>query len=270
MIPGLRFRFERMPEHFHIEAPYVPLFREHGLVSFAVLMNGSVGEMVSCLHDRRKLYRLTLPSADGQTRFYLKRMRDEPAVWLLRSLLYGRRPHSGPLREMQMLTALREAGFTVMKPVAWGEERRWGVPIAGFLVVAEVQGAEVAGLFDTYSGAERHALLGQVGGLVGRLHAAGFFHPVRLKDLICEEPLRQLVLIDRETSKPWPARFSRQRAVSSLARAARRTLRDGHRLGPASVRHFLDGYAAEVAGRWRVSTRNLRQMVLDRMRRDLG
>lgn len=259
-----------MSEHFHIEAPYVTLFREHGLVSFAALMNGSVGKMISCPQDRRKLYRLTLPSADGQVRFYLKRMRDEPAVWLLRSLLYGRRPYSGPLREMQMLTALHEAGFAVMRPVAWGEERRWGVPVAGFLVVAEVQGAEVAGLFDTCSGAQRLALLGKVGGLVGRLHAAGFFHPVRLKDLICEEPLRQLVLIDRETSKPWPARFSRQRAVTSLARAARRTLRDGHRLGPASARHFLDGYAAAVADRWAISVRNLRQMVMDRMRRDLG
>lgn len=269
MIPYLRFRFELMAEHFHIEAPYVPLLGEHGLDSFEALMNGSVGEIVSSPQDRRKLYRLTLPSADGQVRFYLKRMRDEPPVWLLRSLLYGRRPHSGPLREMQMLTALREAGFAVMRPVAWGEERRWGLPLAGFLVVAEVRGAEVAGLFDGYSGAQRLALLGKVGGLVGRLHAAGFFHPVRLKDLICEEPLR-LVLIDRETSKPWPARFSRQRAVTSLARAARRTLRDGHRLGPASVRYFLDGYAAEVADRWPVSVRNLRQMVLDRMRRDLG
>lgn len=259
-----------MSEHIHIEAPYVSLFREHGLNSFAALMNGPAGEMVSCPQDRRKLHRLTLASADGQVRFYLKRMGDEPVVWLLRSLLYGRRPHSGPLREMQMLAALREAGFAAMRPVAWGEERRWGMPVAGFLVVAEVQGAEVAGLFDAYSGTQRLALLGKVGGLVGRLHAAGFFHPVRLKDLICEEPSRQLVLIDRETSKPWPARFSRQRAVTSLARAARRTLRDGHRLGPASVRHFLDGYAAEVADRWPVSVRNLRQMVLDRMRKDLG
>jgi len=215
-----------MPDTFHIHPAFEPLFKAKGLSSFDALMHGAVGEMVSCPRDRRKLYRFSLNGQEEVTgRFYLKRMSGEPLLWLLKALFLGHRPHCGPIRELHMLSGLDRAGFAVMQPVAWGETRRWGLPTGGFLVVSEVQGRDVADLCVTLSYTEKLELLHGVGRLVGGLHAAGFFQPVRLKDLIREEPGNRLVMIDRETSKPWPARFSTQRAVAALARTARRTVR---------------------------------------------
>ena len=77
-------------------------------------------------------------------------------------------------------------------------------------------------------------------------------------------------MIDRETGKPWPARFSPQRAMVSLARAARRTLRDGHRFGPAAVRRLLSGYARGVAAAWPVRRGELRKALFRRLRLELG
>ena len=127
-----------------------------------------------------------------------------------------------------------------MEPVAWGERRRFGFPLDGFLVVRKVQGDEVAALFDGMDESRRRRLMEEVGQLIGRLHAKGFFQPVRLKDLILTEA--GLVLIDRATSKPWPTRFSRQKAAESLARAMRRILRGGHKIGASSASAFLRGY----------------------------
>ena len=260
-----------MPDTFRIDPAFESLFNAHGLASFDALMRGAAGEMVSAPLDRRKLYRLVLAAAEGrQECFYLKRMTGEPIWWLLKAAFYGYRPHCGPLREWQMLTALTRAGFPVMQPVAWGETRRFGLPTGGFLVVAEVKGRDVATLATELPSAERLDLLRKVGFLVGRLHAKGFFQPVRLKDLIRDESQGRLVMIDRETSKPWPTRFAQKRAVEALARTARRTLRDGHRFGPASFKSILSGYVQGVSEKWPVSVVDLRRALLARLRRDLA
>jgi hypothetical protein len=258
-----------MAATFHMEASCRPLFADHGLLSFHSLMHQAPGTSVGSAHDRLALQRLSLSGADGPKVFYLKRACREPILPLLKSLFFGRLPHSGPVREKNLLLALRQAGFATMTPVAWGEERRWGLPTSGFLLVREVRGPDGATLFSNSTAPERHALLERIGGLVGRLHGRGFFHPVRLKDLIQETSTRQLVLIDRETSKPWATRFSQSRALTALARAARRTLRDGHRFSPADIRTFLRGYAGGVAETWKVQSRELRRLLFSRIRRDL-
>lgn len=260
-----------MSNSFQINPDFEPLFKANGLTSFDALMHGAVGEMVSCPRDRRKLYRFTIADGEGPPRcFYLKRMSGEPFIWLLKALFLAHRPHCGPIRELHMLSALDRAGFAVMQPVAWGESRRTGMPICGFLVVSEVRGRDVADLAVTLPVREQLALLREVGNLVGRLHARGFFQPVRLKDLIREESQGRLVMIDRETSKPWTTRFTKKRAIEALTRTARRTLRDGHRFGPASLRSILSGYAQGVSERWPVSVIDLRRPLLARLRKDLA
>lgn len=259
-----------MSSTFHIEPSFRPLFIASGLDSYDALMNAPVGTLVSAPQDRRRLYRLELVDLHGKCRrFYLKRMSGEPVLPMLKSLVSGRLPHCGPVRELQLLQALDRNGFAVMEPVAWGEGHRCGLPVGGFLVVAEVCGRDVATLAVTLPEQDRLALFRNVGELVGRLHVTGFLHPVRFKDLILEEETQRLVLIDRETGKPWPQRFSASRAIEALARTARRTLRDGHRFGPAAMRHFFDGYTAGVSNRWAVDAGELRRAVLTRLRRDL-
>ena len=237
-----------------VEPSVRSLFEAQGLCSFADFMNAG----------NQKIQQLTQISGGV---FYLKRVGPESLKIHLRTLLCGRSPHSGALRELTLLHSLRHAGFQTMEPVAWGERRRFGVPLDGFLVVRKVQGKEVAALFDGMDGSHRRRLMEETGRLIGRLHAKGFFQPVRLKDLILTEA--GLVLIDRETSKPWPVGFSRRRAAESLERAVRRTLRDGHAVGAGSAAAFLRGYHSGLAVCRNVPWTLLRQDIFRAVRREM-
>lgn len=263
-----------MSLYCHISPSVAPLFSKGELDAEALFSSPELGEILSQESHGRELRRFSI-SADGKKHtFFLKRLGKEPFLKTARMLCYGKKPQSGPLRELRLLRCLREAGFLSMEPVAWGEKRFFGVPTGGFLVVREVVGQDVAALFDGFTGAERSCLSREIGCLVGRLHAAGFYHPVRLKDLILAEASQgepeRLTLIDRETSKPWPAHFSRTACLRSLARAARRTLRDGHRFGPGSAGSFLRGYADGVASGWSVPARQLAHQFLAALRQELS
>jgi len=247
-----------------------PLFRANGLDRFEALSAGDIGKKLRCERGGRELRRIVLNGDGGPEVFYLKRLGPEPVLLLARALLSGQVPHCGPLRELAIIQLLQQKGFAVMTPVAWGEQRRFGFPVCGFLVVREVCGEDVAQLYAASQAHDRLALLEEVGQLTGRLHAAGFYQAVRLKDLIRDCNSGQLVLIDRETSKPRLSRFSKNQAVATLARASRRTLRDGHRFGAATLRHFLLGYCKGVAGAWSISPDAMRRLMLSRLRHELG
>jgi len=240
---------------YYIEPALEPQFAESGLDSFEALMHSGT----------EKIQRFAL--SDGSA-FYLKREEGEP-VWkkCVPMFLRGLRPHSGPLREVRLLQMLRSNGFLAMEPVAWGEQRLLGVPLRGFLVVREVKGEELAKLFDRSNGTERQQLMKAFGRLVGRLHAKGFFHPVRLKDLISTAD--GLVLIDRETSKPWRSMFFPQQCRDSLARAIRRMIRDGHQIGAGSACAFLRGYRRGVAERWKISPCDLTAQICSALRSEM-
>ncbi len=240
-----------------------PLFEKHGLADFGELMGADVGSLLSAEKGGREVRRLEL---DGET-FYLKRRGQESPM--LSMILFGHRPRSGPLRELLMLHRLAGAGFLSMVPVAWGERRSFGLPKGGFIVVRGIVGEDVARLFDRSVGKDRLTVMREMGYLVGRLHAAGFFHPVRPKDLIRSE--EGMTLIDRETSKPWPKRwFTLTSCLRSLARAARRTLRDGHRIGAGSAGAFLRGYRDGLGARGEnIKLRALASLVMKHVRTEL-
>jgi hypothetical protein len=162
-------------------------------------------------------------------------------------LLFGRWPCSGPIRELRMLENLQQCGFATMRQAAYGEKRFLGWPVGGFLVVEEVAGSEMGDLVNEADSALLGGLFLDLGVYLGRLHKAGFFQVVRLKDLFCtvglaEDKSFDFILIDRETSKPWKKRFSKKSCFHSLARMARRILRDGYRLGHRELRCFFRGY----------------------------
>ncbi|MEZ4484711.1 MAG: lipopolysaccharide kinase InaA family protein [Syntrophotaleaceae bacterium] len=202
-----------------------------GMGTLAEFMSEPVGELLDSGRNGRELRRVRA-TCQGQSRtFYLKRIGREPFLKLLQALLLGHRPHSGPCREWLMLVRLKEAGFETMRPVAYGERRFLGWPVGAFLLVEEVAGTEVADFYSRCSCGERQRLVEEIGVYLGALHRRGFFQPVRLKDLFFNrgagfgEDAFTFVLIDRETSKPWPTRFSRSRCLQTVVRATRRTLR---------------------------------------------
>jgi tRNA A-37 threonylcarbamoyl transferase component Bud32 len=183
--------------------------------------------------------------------YYLKRSSGLALRHLLRPMLFGHLPCSGPLRELKMLQQLRARGFLTMEPVAWGERRVSGIPRQGFLLVKAVEGEEVVLLASKHGDDALSELASQIGHLLARLHLAGFFQPVRLKDLI--KTNAGLVLIDRETSKPWRSFFSKRRCSNSLRRSLSRSSVEGCRLPSVYCASFWTSYSAEVHPKWKVS-----------------
>lgn len=240
-----------MSKTFFIDPRVKTLFANHGLDSFDALMR----------YGDEKIRRFVAQSGEA---FYVKRTGKEPLQVSMRVLLRGLRPRSAALRELLLLQKLRAAGFLAMDPVAWGERRVLGWPVVGFLVVREAAGREVAALFNNSDGWEKRKLMKSVGRLIGRLHSNGFFQPVRLKDLILTD--EGLVLIDRETSKPWSSPFFQQQCRDSLIRALRRMTRDGHTIGAGSSCAFLQGYRRGIAERWKIWPRELTAQICSGLR----
>lgn len=223
----------------------------------------SFNEILS-LEEKKVTY---IESSDRQG-FFLKCSEKEPPGRYLRTIFSGRFPHSAAVRELCMLQKLQTAGFETMESVAWGEQRKFGIPVRGFLLVQEVKGEEFSDLFSQADGRKKKVLMREAGALIAKLHTAGFFQPVRLKDLIRTE--QGLVLIDRETSKPWRRMFFLRRAIASLARATRRTLRDGHQIRSGSASAFLKGYLKGLSDRREISATDFRRRLFRSLRRELG
>lgn len=102
----------------------------------------------------------------------------------------GRGATSPARREWEAMMLMRQNGFDVPEPVAIGESAAFfGCPSRSFLLMRDVQGVPLDRfLADGFPDprrrgprAVRDAVLRDVGGMVRRLHATGFYH----KDLYC-------------------------------------------------------------------------------------
>ena len=226
-------------------------------------MNPDLGVLVSSVSGS-EVRRLSIDGED----YFLKRRYEKSLAGVLGLLAYGRRPMSGPMREFRMLRILANHGFRVAEPVAWGETRRLGIPVAGFLVVRAVKGQSMIRAYRDGGTGERVSLMRQLGGLTGRLHAAGFFEPLRMKDLL-EDAEGGWTMIDRECRHPWRRGFSARRAITALARTARRTFRDGDRMGGEAGTAFLAAYREAVASCWKVGRAELRRAFFNAYRGQL-
>jgi tRNA A-37 threonylcarbamoyl transferase component Bud32 len=253
-----------MHTKFWIDPALKEKFRREGLGDFSAWMNAEIGEVVSSVRGSET----RLVESGGEC-FFVKRRKSEPAMRLLALLLFGRCPMSAPLREYRMLQALVGEGFRVMVPVAWGEASSLGIPKEGFLVVRAVAGRSLLQAYREGSAEDRGHQMRQFGRLTGRLHARGFFDHLRLKDLIVEAD-GQLTMIDRESRHPWRRRFSERSAITTLARTARRTFRDGDRMGPKTGFEFFKGYREGVAASWQVGTGTLRRKFFEEFRKELA
>lgn len=205
---------------------------------------------------------------DGET-YFLKRRQDGPLMAMIVMALHGRRPMGRAMREVRMLEQLGANGFAVMATVACGEKRAWGQPRGGFLLARAVPGELAADLYRNSGQEARCELMEDIGRLTGKLHAAGYFDHVRLKDLMVGDD-GSLTLIDRECRHPWAKRFTRRHALRSIARTARRTLRDGMYFTPSALRAYFAGYRGGVSSRWQVSRGEFRKQVFREIRRELA
>ncbi len=114
---------------------------------------------------------------------YLKRRLNSPIGKSLEMFLEGRWPHTAPFNEYRHICALQRHQLPVMNAMSTGEQRRFGFPEYGFILVEEVKGVPLdRKLCECESSDLRDKLLRSYGQLIARLHQKGFYCPLRLKE----------------------------------------------------------------------------------------
>jgi len=238
-----------------------------GLGGFGRLMrDAAVGEVIAS-EPGREIRRVSLVHGGVARDFFLKRTwpdRSNPKrTRIINALRRGMMPHEAAYREYLHVAALREAGLPVMTPVAWGERRVLGVGRESFFLVEKVEGRDLALLFTEVDEKSRTRLLTALGDLLGRLHAAGFYETVRLRDVFCVDlrdgsaELPELVLIDRDTYTPLPVEPEAARCSDELARCYCKLVQQGTRMTGGQIRAAGRAYARSAAAVWRVSSRGV-------------
>jgi hypothetical protein len=164
-------------EILEIAPQFKDLLTIAGLRTFADFMEKEIGHTMS-EEETRSMVKITV---EGRT-FYLKRMKKQTLANSLWILLAGEKPHGTAYREMLHAKELRKAGFDAMEVAAAGEIREWGLPGDSFLMTPEVVGDDLDPVYRASSAEERRKIARRFGELLGKLHAAGFYSRVRLKD----------------------------------------------------------------------------------------
>ncbi|HMP81707.1 MAG TPA: phosphotransferase [Verrucomicrobiota bacterium] len=229
-----------------------------GLRTFEDLMSKDCGSEVSS-QSSAQVRRLELPTEDGPIVCFLKRTLGLKPRKSFRFLLHGRIPHTSAYREMRQVFTLRQHGVPTMRVMAWGEERRFILPLRGFILVENVPGKPLHDLFLTSDESGRQELIAAYAALLARLHTLGFYQVVRFKDVICSDAPREnrcarsLTLIDRVVANPGRKPFWSFFCIQALRRGFHRMTRDGIVFNPSERKAFADAYARDVATRWKVT-----------------
>ena len=231
-------------QRLFLNPAYADRLESHKLASYASLVDQKQhGELVDS-DKGRTTHKILL----GEEAYYLKCVDKPTPASALEALLTLRRPHHYCWREMQQVMSLQKENVAVMDVAAAGESLSWGIPQFSFILVKEVPGQSLDGVFESSPPENRLLLLQQLGKLHGRLHRSGFFAPARMKDIIVDQQ-GQFVLIDRETRKPKVRRFTRGRALASLQRTMSRQARDGTFWSEAELSAYLEAYLDSTSPR---------------------
>lgn len=211
------------------------------------MLDGTIDTPFKCKANQF-VYRLDTPAGI----YYLKRTSHQSPRSILRNLLRGRLAHTASGWEYLAIRALEEHDLSVMKPVAWGEERLLGIwPRRGFLLVEEVAGRDVGDILLGGANAElRCEAFGALGHYLGRLHGNGLFHPARPHDFFMvrgdDSGAMQLTMIDIDFRglSPIPRPFEQTASIDALSQSCYLFYRVGHRAVQVEARRFLVGYRA--------------------------
>jgi len=243
-------------QRLYLNTDFRELLATHNLADFeALVAQREEGELIA-QDTGRTTHRITLENAC----FYLKCVEKSTPASALEALVTLRMPHHYCWREKQQVEYLQAHNIDVMEVAAAGETASWGVPNFSFILAREVPGESLDTLFDRASPAEQLELLEQLGSLVGRLHHAGFFAPVRMKDVIVD-PEHRLVLIDRETRKPGSRKFTRKKALHGLQRTMWRQQRDGIDWSKSELHVHLRAYLNETSQWLGIDEAQLEEMI---------
>jgi hypothetical protein len=164
---------------------------------------------------------------------------------------------------MELFRNLENSGIPVMRILASGEERRFGLPVRGFILSEGVHGKSLHEIFMNGGTETRLQIASAFGSFVARLHVAGFFQIVRLKDLIGSVPSGSttqslsLTLIDRAACKTGKKFFWPWFCLQSLHRGFRRMKRDGIVFDSGLEKAFAAAYVEAVSKKWKITPQEL-------------
>ena len=209
---------------FDICENYRRWLSDASLNSFDKLMFDDIGTVIKKGYAR-EIRRI---DACGKIVYLKRRTTPQSSRTSFEMYLQGMRAHTIPYIEYLHVKALQRSGFPAMKVIAAGEQRRYGFPGCGFILLDEVKGTPFDLLLKNATDTEaRDCLLRAYGRLLAKLHQHGFYAATRLKDLIATNQEDQpLVLIDRETRYPYPRRRSKHKAKRTLKNSFRRITRE--------------------------------------------
>lgn len=173
-----------MRTFLEIDPTFEDALHAAGLKDFDAFLRVRGGQPAS-RHQHRETVPLELSIEGSLKTFFLKRdfkVAPKHAFW---PMFRGRRGCSQPAWEWRMCRELKDAGLPVMSAVAYGERRRYGLAVQGFILVEAVpmrytlENWLVPGFPKAGSVEPRmlDRLLYETGQLVGRLFGAGFDWP---------------------------------------------------------------------------------------------
>jgi len=243
-------------ERLYINPRYQKFLAEHDLATVDKLLGDNIQGDVLERGDERNTYRLELAGKG----FFLKQIYKKRSLHALESVLQLRQPHHYAWREMQHALNLQAAGMDVMEVAAAGERTQWGLPGASAILVQQVEGQSLDMRFKRAERSHQHQFLRQLGALTGRLHLAGFFGTVRMKDVIVDAD-DKYVLIDRESRNPHPRRFRKKHAVEGLRRFLHRQRRDFPGWQHKHSDSYLDGYLDQAGHRLSITAQQLLRLI---------
>jgi hypothetical protein len=236
-----------------------------GITDFDSFLAYADGDLIApdpAKPDKRPVRRVTLKIKGRAKHYYLKQAPHVRISKCINHLLQGRWPHVSAYREFKMLRFCRQQDIPVMRMVAWGEKRRLGWPLCGFLLVEEVFGDELPKRYLHAGQGERRQLMHAYGALIGFMHQRGVKSKVRVRDIICVThrivDFRDgFILIDRESGCPYKVRLSLAKRARKIEHMMWENIQIMGQLESIELEAFFKGYAQEA----HLQHTNLHQMV---------
>lgn len=121
---------------FYLLPEWRDVLCRQNLDTYQALLDFRGGDCMSS-HYRGATYRLHFE--DGQV-IFIKQDHLTLRRAMLRSFLRGRWPRCNTAQERLNLELARQHGFTVPEVIAWGEQKRWGLPNTGVMVMLPLPG----------------------------------------------------------------------------------------------------------------------------------
>ncbi len=123
-------------DRMRVDAPYRAMLGEAGLSSVPAVAR-LIGDRIAAWSRSSDTVYVSLPRSNSAV--YVKRYHYVTWKRRLRAALRGGRPaRSRARREYGVLRAMRRLGIQAVRPIAWGERRRWGLVRTCFLITEAV------------------------------------------------------------------------------------------------------------------------------------